>query len=65
MRMFLTILAMLLFANSGHSVDADRERLDEESLRGYMTGEYTSSDANPIRLRLIPAMSRFEKRKEF
>jgi hypothetical protein len=38
--MFLTILAMLLFANSGHSVDADRERLDEESLRGYMTGEY-------------------------
>jgi len=40
MRMFLTILAMLLFANSGHSVDADRERLDEESLRGYMTGEY-------------------------
>ncbi len=38
--MFLTILAMLLFANSGHSADADRERLDEESLRGYMTGEY-------------------------
>jgi hypothetical protein len=40
MRMFLTILAMLLFANSGHSADADRERRDEESLRGYMTGEY-------------------------
>jgi hypothetical protein len=40
MRMFLTILAMLLFANSGHSADADRERLDEESLRGYMSGEY-------------------------
>src|SRR6266480_896963 len=40
MRMFLTILAMLLLANSGHSSDADRERLDEESLRGYMTGEY-------------------------
>ena len=40
MRMFLTILAMLLFANSGHSADAHRERLDEESLRGYMTGEY-------------------------
>ncbi len=38
--MFLTILAMLLLANSGHSSDADRERLDEESLRGYMTGEY-------------------------
>jgi len=40
MRMFLTILAMLLFANSVHSADADRERLDEESLRGYMSGEY-------------------------
>lgn len=40
MRMFLTILAMLLFANSVHSADADRERLDEEPLRGYMTGEY-------------------------
>ncbi len=40
MRLFLTILAMLLFANSVHSADADRERLDEESLRGYMTGEY-------------------------
>jgi hypothetical protein len=38
--MFLTTLAMLLFANSWHSADADRERLDEESLRGYMTGEY-------------------------
>ena len=38
--MFLTILAMLLFANSVHSADADRERLDEESLRGYMSGEY-------------------------
>src|SRR6266513_4803237 len=40
MRMFLTILAMLLLANSGHSADAERERLDEESLRGYMTGDY-------------------------
>ena len=38
--MFLTILAMLLFTNSGHSADADRERLDEESLRSYMAGEY-------------------------
>jgi hypothetical protein len=38
--MFLTTLAMLLFANSWHSADADRERLHEESLRGYMTGEY-------------------------
>src|SRR2546423_5322274 len=40
MRLFLTILAMLLFANSVHSAEADRERLDEESLRGYMCGEY-------------------------
>jgi hypothetical protein len=40
MRIFLTILAALLFANSGHAADAGRERLDEESLRGYMTGEY-------------------------
>src|SRR5256885_16321186 len=40
MRMFLTILAMLLFANSVHSADADRQRFDEESLRGYMTGKY-------------------------
>jgi len=40
MRMFLTILAMLLFANSVHSADADRERLDEESLRSYVAGEY-------------------------
>ena len=38
--MFLTTLAILLFANFWHSADADRERLDEESLRGYMTGEY-------------------------
>ena len=38
--MFLTILAMLLFANSVHSADVDRQRLDEESLRGYMSGEY-------------------------
>jgi hypothetical protein len=65
MRMFLTILAMLLFTNSGHSADADRERLDEESLRIYMAGELTSSAARLIRLRFIPAMSRFEKRKEF
>jgi len=34
------MLAMLLFANSVHSADTDRERLDEESLRGYMSGEY-------------------------
>jgi hypothetical protein len=38
--MFLAIVAMLLFANSVHSADADREQLDEESLRSYMAGEY-------------------------
>jgi len=31
---------MMLFANSVHCADADRERLDEESLPSYMTGEY-------------------------
>jgi hypothetical protein len=36
----IAILAMLLFANSARCADADRERLDEESLRSYMTGEY-------------------------
>jgi hypothetical protein len=36
----LAIVAMLLFANSVHSADADREQLDEESLRSYMAGEY-------------------------
>lgn len=40
MRAPIAILAMLLFANSAHCADADRERLDEESLRSYMTGEY-------------------------
>ena len=40
MRASLAILAMMLFANSVHCADADRKPLDEESLRGYMTGEY-------------------------
>jgi len=40
MRASLGILAMMLFANSVHCADADRERLDEESLPSYMTGEY-------------------------
>jgi len=40
MRASLAILAMMLFANSVHCADADRERLDEESLPSYMTGEY-------------------------
>jgi hypothetical protein len=38
--MFLTILAMLLFANSVHSGETDRKPLDEEFLRNYMAGEY-------------------------
>jgi len=37
---FLVILAMLLFADSARCADADHERLDEESLRSYMAGEY-------------------------
>jgi hypothetical protein len=40
MRAPVAILAILLFANSARCADADRERLDEESLRSYMTGEY-------------------------
>ena len=40
MRTSVTILAMLLFANSARCADADRERPDEESLRNYMAGEY-------------------------
>jgi hypothetical protein len=36
----LVILAMMLFAHSAHSADADRKPLDEDSLRGYMAGEY-------------------------
>jgi hypothetical protein len=40
MKASLVILAMLLFANSARCADGDRERLDEESLRSYMAGEY-------------------------
>ena len=40
MRAFLAIMAMALFANSAVCADADSKRLDEESLRGYMAGEY-------------------------
>jgi hypothetical protein len=36
----LTILAILLFAHSARCADADSKQLDEESLRGYMAGEY-------------------------
>ena len=39
-RMFLVALAILLFANQTRGVNADREALDSESLRGYMAGEY-------------------------
>jgi hypothetical protein len=40
MRAFLVILAMLLFVESARCADADHKPLDEESLRGYMAGEY-------------------------
>lgn len=40
MRTCLTILAMLLFAASGRAGEDDRKRLDEESPRSYMAGEY-------------------------
>ena len=40
MRAFLAIMAIVLFANSAHCADADRNRPDEESLRSYMAGEY-------------------------
>jgi hypothetical protein len=40
MRTSLAILAMLLLAHAARSADADRQPLDEESLRSYMTGEY-------------------------
>jgi hypothetical protein len=36
----LPILAVLLFANSAPCADADRKPFNEESLRGYMAGEY-------------------------
>src|SRR5438067_3433350 len=40
MRPFLAIMAIALFANSAGCADADNKRLDEESLCGYMAGEY-------------------------
>jgi hypothetical protein len=40
MRASPAILAMLLFANSVRCADADRNPLDEDFLRSYMTGEY-------------------------
>jgi hypothetical protein len=40
MRTFLTIVAMMLSANSAVCADTDRKRLYEESLRGYMAGDY-------------------------
>jgi hypothetical protein len=40
MRAPLAILAITLFATSATSADADRKPLDDESLRGYMAGEY-------------------------
>ena len=40
MRASLVILAILLFVESARCADADHKLLDEESLRGYMAGEY-------------------------
>jgi len=40
MRAFLTISAILLFTDSARCADADVKLTDEESLRGYMCGEY-------------------------
>ena len=40
MKVYLAICAVLLVAVSGRSSEADRKPLDEESLRGYMAGEY-------------------------
>jgi hypothetical protein len=40
MRISLAILTMLLFVNSARCADTDREHADEESLGGYMAGEY-------------------------
>ena len=40
MRASLAILAMILFADSARSADADRKPLDEQFLRSYMAGEY-------------------------
>ena len=40
MRVFLAISAILLFTDSARCADADVKPTDEESLRGYMCGEY-------------------------
>jgi hypothetical protein len=40
MRTFLAILATMLVADSARCAEAERKQLDEESLRGYMAGEY-------------------------
>ena len=40
MKTSLAILVMMLFANSIRCADADRQPLDDESLRSYMTGEF-------------------------
>jgi hypothetical protein len=40
MKASLVILAMLLFADPVRCADAKAKRLDEESLRSYMAGEY-------------------------
>jgi hypothetical protein len=37
---YLAVCAVLLVAVSGRSSEADRKPLDEESLRGYVAGEY-------------------------
>jgi hypothetical protein len=47
MRVSLAILAMLLFVNSVCCADADGKRLDEESLRSYMAGEYALIGRKP------------------
>src|SRR5262245_33192784 len=40
MRASLAFVAVLLLANSVRCGDVDRKPMDEESLRGYMAGEY-------------------------
>jgi len=40
MKASLAILAVILFADSARSADADRKPFDEQFLRSYMAGEY-------------------------
>jgi hypothetical protein len=40
MRALLLSLAILFFADSARCADAESKQLDEEFVRGYMTGEY-------------------------